>query len=1613
MNKLLSLVLVFTFSSFSNALEMGVPIQLKFKTPAGVYPDDNNASFVVQILSPSGGCVVYEEDFNSQTVVSGSISLALGSGSPGTLNPTPASTLLQTYDNSLIKNNLTCVDNNNVTLSTGQSYNPTSTDTRVLRVRATINATPMVADFIQRATPYALQAAAVGGKVASDILIQNAGTALSQSNLETLLSNNTRFTKLQNIAVNGVADNATTATTAGAATYFTANLLGDVTGTQSATVVAAIRGVNVAATTPVSGQVLGYNGSQYIPMTMTASAPVASVNGLTGAVVLTSANIAGVVTSATALLGDVTGNVSATVVSTVGGKNAASISAVVTDVLSSTALPTANTIARRDGSGGLTAAIMYAGEARVQSTRFYEGTNTNYVAVIAPNSFSNYTLTLPTTAGSNGDVLRSNGSGVLSWASSTSVTSSSVITALGFTPADNALVLTKSNNLSDLVSSTVARVNLGLGGAAILNVGTTAGTLAAGNDSRITGAVQSSAIPTCAAGEYLTFNGTVYSCSVDVVGSVTSAGVITALGYTPADSATVVLKANNLSDLASATVARTNLGLGAAALLSVGTTAGTIAAGDDARITGALSQTSFNTYVAPATCSSGQSMYWNSVSSLFACQNISVSGDISGIASSVTVGKIQGIGVSFSSLASNNILQYNGSNFVNRAIPACAGGEYLTFNGTVWSCVTDAGGGGTIASLSVTAPIASTGGSNPTLSMAQATGAVSGYLGNADWTTFNNKVTSSAASIVAVLGYTPANSATVSALSTTVSNKVTSSAASIAEVLGYTAANSATVSALSTTVSGKVTSSAVSITEVLGYTPANSATVSAISSNKVTSSAASIAEVLGYTAANSATVSALSTTVAGKVTSSAVSIAQVLGYVPAASGATAIDVTALKIASNLSDLASATVARTNLGLGSFATRSSLVSSDVVTALSYTPADSATTTTALNNKITSSAASIADVLGYTAANSATVTTAVNTKITSSAVSIAQVLGYVPAASGATAIDITSLKIASNLSDLASATVARTNLGLGTLATVNFIDLGTSSASGTLAVARLPAFSGDVTSTAASSVLTLANSTVTPGTYSKLTVNAKGIVTSSTSLAASDVNTALGYTAANSATVSALSTSKITSSAASIAEVLGYVPASATAAGNYLVKTNNLSDLTSATVARTNLGLGGAAILNVGTAAATVAAGDDSRIVGALSQTSFNTYVAGATCTTGQTMYWNSVSSLFACQNIVMNGDVTGNASTTTVVKIQGVGASFTSLASNHILQYNGTNIINRLIPTCSANQYLTFNGTTWSCASDLASGGIVSSVAVTAPLQSTGGNTPTLSMAQATGSVSGYLGNSDWTTFNNKITSATAAITQVLGFSPANSATILVKTNNLSDLSSAATARTNLGLGTFATANSVDLGTASATGTLAAARLPAMAGDVTSTAGSNALTVTQLQGSAVAATTPTTGQLMVYNGSAWTPTTSPDSYTRATADQAFTSTTVANATNMVFAVTSGVTYKFKFNILYTSAAVTTGAKFTLTTPGGTISANASIPSSNTDGIDTLYVGYITSSGDTVTASGTPATAATFFAHVEGVYISTASGNLQLQMGTEINSSAITLKTGSNGQMTVIP
>src|SRR5262249_17893203 len=87
---------------------------------------------------------------------------------------------------------------------------------------------------------------------------------------------------------------------------------------------------------------------------------------------------------------------------------------------------------------------------------------------------------------------------------------------------------------------------------------------------------------------------------------------------------------------------------------------------------------------------------------------------------------------------------------------------------------------------------------------------------------------------------------------------------------------------------------------------------------------------------------------------------------------------------------------------------------------------------------------------------------------------------------------------------------------------------------------------------------------------------------------------------------------------------------------------------------------------------------------------------------------------------------------------------------------------------------------------------------------------------------------------------------------------LLPSNNLSDLGSAATSRTNLGLGVLATASSVNLAT-QASGTLQAAQFPALTGDVTTSPGTLTTSIgagkatnTMLAGSVAVTKLATTG-----------------------------------------------------------------------------------------------------------------------------------------------------------------
>jgi hypothetical protein len=104
-------------------------------------------------------------------------------------------------------------------------------------------------------------------------------------------------------------------------------------------------------------------------------------------------------------------------------------------------------------------------------------------------------------------------------------------------------------------------------------------------------------------------------------------------------------------------------------------------------------------------------------------------------------------------------------------------------------------------------------------------------------------------------------------------------------------------------------------------------------------------------------------------------------------------------------------------------------------------------------------------------------------------------------------------------------------------------------------------------------------------------------------------------------------------------------------------------------------------------------------------------------------------------------------TITATTFSGSGASLTSIPNSALV-----------------NSAITINGTSTSLGGSI-SVGTVTSVTGTAPVVSSGGNTPAISMPAATGSVSGYLTSTDWTTFNSK---GTGTVTSVTATSPVTS-----------------------------------------------------------------------------------------------------------------------------------------------------------------------------------------------------------------------------------------------------
>jgi hypothetical protein len=106
-----------------------------------------------------------------------------------------------------------------------------------------------------------------------------------------------------------------------------------------------------------------------------------------------------------------------------------------------------------------------------------------------------------------------------------------------------------------------------------------------------------------------------------------------------------------------------------------------------------------------------------------------------------------------------------------------------------------------------------------------------------------------------------------------------------------------------------------------------------------------------------------------------------------------------------------------------------------------------------------------------------------------------------------------------------------------------------------------------------------------------------------------------------------------------------------------------------------------------------------------------------------------------------------AGTVTSVAAITLGTTGTDLSST-VANGTTTPVITLNVPTASATNRGVLSAADWTTFNNKGSG-TVTSVTGTAPVVSSGGTTPAISMPAATTSVSGYLTSTDWNTFNSK------------------------------------------------------------------------------------------------------------------------------------------------------------------------------------------------------------------------------------------------------------------------
>lgn len=122
----------------------------------------------------------------------------------------------------------------------------------------------------------------------------------------------------------------------------------------------------------------------------------------------------------------------------------------------------------------------------------------------------------------------------------------------------------------------------------------------------------------------------------------------------------------------------------------------------------------------------------------------------------------------------------------------------------------------------------------------------------------------------------------------------------------------------------------------------------------------------------------------------------------------------------------------------------------------------------------------------------------------------------------------------------------------------------------------------------------------------------------------------------------------------------------------------------------------------------------------------------------------------------------------------------------------------------------------------------------------------------------------------------------------------------------------------------------------------------------------------------------------------------------TANTIADVTGLSFPVTAGKKYRFRFEFQYTAAATTTGSRWAINGPGGTMRYRSEYSLTSTTKTTNEGLGsHDLPAASNATSAATGANNGT----VEGFYEATSTGSVILRFASEVSSSAIVCKAGS--------